>query len=104
MGNKREVIYRMSRVRPEVEGQDMDSVASSRARGDRRAFDILMEAQGYWDSMEQFRKDRAQQAILLRGPMARPDNSGWVPDERRGIYSATRECAAEEQPDKATCS
>ncbi len=58
MGKKREVIFRMSRVRPEVEGQDMDSVASSRARGDRRAFDILMEAQGYWDSMEQFRKDR----------------------------------------------
>lgn len=49
---------RMSRVSPRV-ADEMDSVANERSRGeDRRAFDILMEAQGYWSAMADFRKDR----------------------------------------------
>ena len=50
----------MSRVRPRKEEADgMDTVAfSARERGARRAFDVLMEAQHYWNQMDQFRKDR----------------------------------------------
>lgn len=47
----------MSSVRPrETEG--MDTVATSRRRGERRAFDVLMEAQHHWNGMDQFRRDR----------------------------------------------
>lgn len=49
----------MSRVAPKRDTEEMDTVAmSSRQWGDRRAFDILMEAQHYWNQMEDFRKDR----------------------------------------------
>lgn len=37
---------------------EIDTVASAKRYGDRRAFDILMEAQYYWNQMEDFRKDR----------------------------------------------
>ena len=46
----------LSRVRPR--SVEMDSVAQSKQWGDRRAFDILMEAQHYWDNMYRFRRDR----------------------------------------------
>lgn len=36
----------------------MDSVAEAKKMGDRRAFDILMEAQHYWNNLDQFRRDR----------------------------------------------
>ena len=36
----------------------MDSIAASKAWGDRRAFSVLMEAQQYWDNMSRFRLDR----------------------------------------------
>lgn len=37
----------------------MDSVAfAKRESGNRRAFNLLMEAQHYWNCMDQFRKDR----------------------------------------------
>jgi len=53
-----ERLMRMSRVRPR-EASEMDTVAWERERrGDRRAFDILMEAQQYWNNMDQFRRDR----------------------------------------------
>jgi hypothetical protein len=55
---KEEKILRMSRVRPIEEKNEMDSVASSKTRGDRRAFDVLMQAQQYWNAMARFRRDR----------------------------------------------
>lgn len=49
----------MSRVAPKRDTEEMDTVVmSSQQSGDRRAFDILMEAQHYWNQMEDFRKDR----------------------------------------------
>ena len=45
----------MSRVKPQKE---MDTVAYSQQHENRRAFDILMEAQQYWDNMYRFRIDR----------------------------------------------
>lgn len=51
-------ILRMSRVRPKDDAH-LDSVADSKANsGNRRAFDILMEAQGYWSNMDRFRRER----------------------------------------------
>lgn len=51
-------IFRLSRVRPKSE-EELDSVAYSKAQtGDRRTFDILMEAQGYWSNMDRFRRER----------------------------------------------
>ncbi len=49
----------MSRIAPKRnELSEIDTVASANRYGDRRAFDILMEAQYYWNQMEDFRKDR----------------------------------------------
>ena len=49
----------MSRVAPKRDAVEIDTVAmASRQFGDRRAFDVLMEAQHYWNQMEDFRKDR----------------------------------------------
>lgn len=45
----------MSKVRPEPQ---MDSVAIAKQWGDRRAFDVLLEAQQFWDNMSRFRLDR----------------------------------------------
>lgn len=45
----------LSRVRPEG---GMDSVAESMLSGNRRAFDVLLEAQQYWSNMDTFRKER----------------------------------------------
>ncbi len=52
----RERILRMSRVCPQED--EIDSVAYSKRCGERRAFDVLMEAQHYWNCMDEFRKDR----------------------------------------------
>lgn len=49
----------MSRVAPKRNEDEMDSVKSdSRQFGDRRAFKALMEAQHYWNQMQEFRKER----------------------------------------------
>lgn len=49
----------MSRIAPKRTQEDMDTIAMSvHQNGDRRAFDALMEAQYYWNQMEDFRKDR----------------------------------------------
>ncbi|MCM1079078.1 MAG: hypothetical protein NC344_05555 [Bacteroidales bacterium] len=49
----------MKRVAPRYDDIDeMDTVRSSKQFGERRAFDILMEAQYYWNQMEDFRRDR----------------------------------------------
>lgn len=45
----------LSRIR---EAQEMDSVAVSKQFGDRRAFDILLEAQQHWSNMNNFRLER----------------------------------------------
>lgn len=45
----------LSRIRPDL---NMDSVSASKEHGDRRAFDVLMEAQQYWNNMSAFRRDR----------------------------------------------
>lgn len=49
----------MSRITPKRECAEMDTVAFSEKHfGDRRAFDVLMEAQHYWNQMDDFRHDR----------------------------------------------
>ena len=45
----------LSRIR---ERQEMDSVAASKQFGDRRAFDLLLEAQQHWSNMSDFRRER----------------------------------------------
>ena len=52
---KEEKLMSMSRVGPKLE---MDTVKEAKKFGNRRAFDVLMEAQQYWDNMGRFRKDR----------------------------------------------
>ena len=57
-GNKKDKILRMSRVRPKND-EHYDSIAYSKFHnGSRRAFDVLMEAQGYWSNMDRFRRER----------------------------------------------
>lgn len=51
--NKR--LHRASRVMPKSE---MDSVAHSKGLGRNRAYDVLWQAQQYWQAMETFRQDR----------------------------------------------
>lgn len=52
----KERIRALSRVKPQRE--EIDSVKEAKKLGDRRAFDILLEAQNYWSNMDRFRKDR----------------------------------------------
>lgn len=53
-------LFSMKRIAPpKRDTEEIDTVAmSSRQFGDRRAFDVLMEAQHYWSQMDDFRKDR----------------------------------------------
>lgn len=56
---KEKKLLSMNRVAPKKATENIDSVAAAKIQsGDRRAFDILMEAQYYWNQMEDFRKDR----------------------------------------------
>ena len=56
--NKRKLLP-MSRISTKRDdATEIDTVVSAKRYGDRRAFDILMEAQYYWNQMEDFRKDR----------------------------------------------
>lgn len=49
----------MSRITPSKDDEEMNTVKFSKKNfGDRRAFDVLMEAQHYWNMMDDFRKDR----------------------------------------------
>lgn len=49
----------MSRIAPKHETEYIDSVSSSRQKDhNRRAFAVLMEAQHYWNQMDEFRRDR----------------------------------------------
>lgn len=55
---KRTALHPMSRVRGDAE-PGMDSVKSqARTYGNRRAFDVLMEANYYWSQMDEFRRER----------------------------------------------
>lgn len=57
--NKREKLIPMSRITPNKKNEEMDTVAFHANNFERRrAFDVLMEAQHYWNEMDQFRKDR----------------------------------------------
>lgn len=57
--NKNNKLLSMKRVAPRYDDtEEMDTVRSSKQFGERRAFDILMEAQYYWNQMEDFRRDR----------------------------------------------
>ena len=50
---------RLRRIAPgRNDAAEIDTVVSVKRYGDRRAFDILMEAQYYWSQMDDFRKDR----------------------------------------------
>lgn len=56
---KTQKLYSMSRVAPKRKERDeIDSVKYSKHFNDKRAFDLLMEAQYYWNQMDIFRKDR----------------------------------------------
>lgn len=56
---KTQKLYSMSRVAPKRKERDeIDSVKYSKHFNDKRAFDLLMEAQYYWNQMDVFRKDR----------------------------------------------
>jgi len=56
---KKEKLLPMSHIAPNGGNEEMDTVAfRSRSFGGRRAFDILMEAQHYWNQMEDYRRDR----------------------------------------------
>ena len=46
----------MSRIRGDV--ASLDTVQQSKEHGNRRAFDVLAEAQMYWNNMYRFREDR----------------------------------------------
>lgn len=51
----------MSKISGKGDSGEMDSVRSGRREfGNRRAFDILMEAQYYWNQMEDFRRERSR--------------------------------------------
>lgn len=52
----RERLYRLSTI-SKKNNSIIDSVSHSK-KSDRRAFDVLQEAQSYWSNMSRFRKDR----------------------------------------------
>ncbi|MFI3293103.1 MAG: hypothetical protein SNI70_06250 [Rikenellaceae bacterium] len=60
MQPKRKKLLSLSRIVPKREtSEEIDSVvASTINNGNRRAFEVLMEAQHYWNQMDQFRRDR----------------------------------------------
>lgn len=57
--NKNTKLFPMSRITPKRGDTGIDTVAFSQKNfGDRRAFDVLMEAQHYWNQMDDFRHNR----------------------------------------------
>ena len=49
----------MRRIAPKIDEAEIDTVAvAKRDFAERRAFELLMEAQHYWNQMEEFRKER----------------------------------------------
>lgn len=64
---KQTKLISMRRIAPKRSEECMDTVAESRRLGNRRAFDLLMEAQYYWNQMSDFRKDRERNKRYLYG-------------------------------------
>lgn len=59
ISKKHERLFSKSRVVGSGSEEDIDSVAFSKRRYEnRRAFEVLLEAQQYWNNMDQFRRDR----------------------------------------------
>lgn len=59
ISKKHERLFSKSRVVGSGPEEDIDSVAFSKRRYEnRRAFEVLLEAQQYWNNMDQFRRDR----------------------------------------------
>lgn len=52
-----EKLLALSRVKP-CEDEQIDTVKYAKKYGDRRAFDVLFEAQQYWSNMSRFRNER----------------------------------------------
>ena len=52
---RKKKLHRASKV---MATHDTDSVARAKSLGKKRAFDVLWEAQQYWQAMESFRLDR----------------------------------------------
>ena len=77
-------LYRMSRVRPQST-DGMDTVEFSKRDGRRRAFDVLMEAQHYWNCMDQFRRDRERNKRYCYG------------DQWKDTINVDRCCMTEEE-------
>lgn len=57
MKASKDTLMPMSKIAPKLEEADTVQVARNNC-GDRRAFDILMEAQYYWNQMADFRRER----------------------------------------------
>lgn len=57
----------LRRIAPKHSDDGMDSVKESRKIGNRRAFDLLMEAQYYWNQMSDFRRERERNKRYLYG-------------------------------------
>lgn len=57
---KERTLFKLSQVTKKKISKDdeIDSIKRSKRFNDRRAFDLLMEAQHYWNQMDTFRKDR----------------------------------------------
>lgn len=84
---KKKLLYPMSRIAPKRD--DIDSVEfSKRNFGNRRAFDILMQAQFYWNQMDTFRRDRERNkrytygdqwgdTIVVDGSFLSADKEAW---------------------------
>ena len=53
---QKEKLHRLSEV--SAKRVKVDSIAETRTLGKQREFDLLMQAQAYWDNMSQFRKAR----------------------------------------------
>lgn len=59
MTGKSKKLHSLRRVISDTTREELDSVKySARQNGHRRAFDVLMEAQHYWNQMDDFRKER----------------------------------------------
>lgn len=57
--DKKTKLFAMSRIAPQRYDEEMDTVAHQRSTfGKRRVFDVLMEAQHYWNQMDKFRQER----------------------------------------------
>lgn len=57
--DKKTKLFAMSRIAPQRYDEEMDTVAHQRSTFcNRRVFDVLMEAQHYWNQMDKFRQER----------------------------------------------